>query len=147
MNDNPTINTTINKDNTMKRIFILATLAMTACGPTINPLDTYAPVVDRPNANYSADLAECRVLAKAAQAEYEAQQANEMVANMISGALLGAVIGSTYGGGYAGDGAAYGAAAGLANTNTELAQGGPRRIIDGCLENRGHPVLSDLGAG
>ena len=40
-----------------------------------------------------------------------------------------------------------GAAAGAAATDTELAVGGPRRIIDRCMTQRGHVVLNDLGAG
>ena len=34
-----------------------------------------------------------------------------------------------------------------AATDTELARGGPRRIIDRCLIGRGHRILSDIGRG
>ena len=115
-----------------------------ACTDT---LPTYEPVVDRPNKHYAADLAECRVLAEAAQKKYAEQQQNEMMAKMFVGALVGAAVGGSYGGDYAGQGAAYGMASGAAATNTEQAYGGPRRVIDRCLMGRGHRVISDLGAG
>jgi hypothetical protein len=60
------------------------------------------------------------------------------------GALVGAAIGNSD---TAGAGALYGGAAGAASTDTELATGGPRRIIDRCMAGRGHKVLSDLGRG
>lgn len=72
-----------------------------------------------------------------------------MAQNMMAGILLGAVAGAAIGdsGNYAAAGAAYGAGAGVAATDTELAQGGPRRIIDRCMADRGHTILNDLGRG
>lgn len=62
---------------------------------------------------------------------------------------IGAVVGQAVGGNsdWTAYGAAHGAAAGAASTDTELARGGPRRIVDRCLASRGHAVLSDAGRG
>ncbi|MCK9513549.1 MAG: hypothetical protein M0R28_20305 [Pigmentiphaga sp.] len=120
----------------MNRFLLILPLA--ACAA---PLAEYEPVVDRPTGRYAQDLAECRSLAAEAEAQYNERVGAQMVANIILGAALGAAIGDSS------QAAAYGALAGGAATDTEIAHGGPRRIIDRCLAGRGHRVLSDLGRG
>ena len=126
---------------------ILAAVALSAC--TTQTLDQYAPVVDRPSARYDADLAQCRQLATAKEAEYKQRQEAEIGANIMAGLVVGALLGAAIGdsGDWAAYGAAQGAAGGIAATDTELAHGGPRRIIDRCMAGRGHRVISDMGAG
>lgn len=126
---------------------LIAALLLSGC--TVATLDEYQPVTDRPGPGYATDLAECRAIAMAAEADYRKRQSDEMAANLIGGLLVGALVGQAIGG--TGDwtvyGAAHGAAAGAASTDTELAHGGPRRIVDRCLAGRGYAVLSDAGRG
>lgn len=126
----------------------LAVASLAACA-TPETLAEYRPVADAAGPAYDRDLAECRAIATAAEADYRKRQSDEMAANIIGGLLVGALVGQAIGG--TGDwtayGAAHGAAAGVASTDTELAHGGPRRVIDRCLAGRGHRVLSDLGRG
>jgi len=98
---------------------------------------------------YESDLQACYSIAKKAEAEYQARQEKEMGQKMMAGILIGAIAGAAIGdnSNWAAAGAAQGAAAGMAATDTELAVGGPRRIIDRCMTQRGHIVLSDLGRG
>jgi hypothetical protein len=128
---------------------VLAALSLSAC---VEPLADYRPVVDPAKsspAKFEKDLAACRAIATQAEAEYKARQEKELGQNLIAGVLVGAIAGAAIGdsSNYAAAGAAYGAAAGAAATDTELAVGGPRRIIDRCMTQRGHVVLNDLGAG
>jgi hypothetical protein len=126
--------------------------AVALAGCSVQTLDDYRPVTD-PGAKsakrYEADLTACRAIAKQAEADYLKRQNDAMAANLISGLLVGAMVGAAVGGNsdWAAYGAANGAAAGALSTDTELAQGGPRRIIDRCMYERGHRVLSDLGSG
>lgn len=115
----------------------------------VQPLAEYTPVVDpaRSGPGYQADLAECRAIAAGAEAEYNQRATDQMVAGIIVGGLVGAAVGNAYGGSYGNEGAAWGAALGASTADTELAAGGPRRIIDRCLAGRGHAVLNDLGQG
>lgn len=115
-------------------------------------LEAYRPVVDpwRSNAMaYETDLAHCRSIAQQAQAGYQQRQQAELGRNLMTGLLVGAVTGAVIGdtSRAAGAGAAWGAAAGAAGTDYELAQGGPRRILDRCMSDRGHRILSDMGRG
>ena len=131
------------------RFAVLALPLLAACVPA-EPLTDYRPVVDpsrTSQAKFDGDLAACKSIATAAEADYAKRQQAEMGANLIAGLILGAAIGSAYGNEYIGQGAAWGAASGAANTDTELAHGGPRRIIDRCMSERGHVVLSDSGRG
>lgn len=134
----------------MKRIFCsgLALLALSGC---VQPLEEYRPVTDpaAPNASrYERDLQACYGIAKTAEADYRKRQEAQMGQNMMAGILIGAIAGAAIGNSdTAAAGAAYGAAAGAGSTDTELAVGGPRRIIDRCMTDRGHKVLSDLGRG
>lgn len=135
----------------MKKIGLaVALIALTACEPVT--LADYRPVVDpgRTNAaKFERDLVACRAVATQAEAEYKERQQKEMGANLIAGLLVGAIAGAAIGdsGSWAAYGAASGAAAGVAATDTELAHGGPRRIVDRCMVERGHRVLNDPGKG
>lgn len=135
----------------MKRIVtILCVSALAGC--VQEPLTEYRPIVDPAKsspAKFERDLAACRNVGLSAEAEYKKRQEQQMAQNMMAGILLGAVAGAAIGdsGNYAAAGAAYGAGAGIAATDTELAQGGPRRIIDRCMADRGHTILNDLGRG
>lgn len=133
----------------MKRALAIIAL-LPAC--TVATLDDYRPVTDpgaRSAARYESDLTACRSIAKKAEADYLQRQQEQMGANLMAGLLLGAIAGAAIGdsGDWAAYGAAQGMAAGAAATDTELAAGGPRRIIDRCMVQRGHAVLSDLGQG
>lgn len=134
----------------MKKILgaglVLAILA--GCVP---PLEEYRPVTDpaAPNAKrYEADLRACYTIAKRAEADYKKRESDQMTQNMVAGILIGAIAGAAVGNSdTAAAGALYGAGAGAAGTDTETSVGGPRRIIDRCMTERGHRVLSDLGRG
>lgn len=137
----------------MKRIaFTCAAMALTlaACAPSAT-LPTYTPVVDpgAPGAaRFQSDLTQCRAVAQQAEQKYLDEQNAQMGANIVGGILVGALLGAAVGNSdTAGWGAGYGAASGLAATDFEQAHGGPRRIIDRCMTQRGHAVLSDLGRG
>jgi uncharacterized protein YcfJ len=131
---------------------ICSVLALTACVST-DPLVEYRPVVDYNTTNskrFEKDLVECRNIALSAETDYRKRQEEQMVANMFTGALVGAVIGASVGDSdYAAMGAVYGAASG-ASTNDysyDLVKYGPRRIVDRCMNNRGHQILNDIGRG
>lgn len=134
----------------MKRLTPILALALVA-GCTVQTLDEYRPVVDQSQtgARYERDLSDCRQIAAQAEADYRKRQGDQLAANLFAGLLLGAVAGAAIGDSseWAAYGAAQGMAAGAAATDTELAHGGPRRIIDRCMAGRGHRVLSDLGKG
>ena len=129
-------------------ITAIAAVSLSGCMPT---LEEYRPVVDASAKNsnrYESDLTACYDVAKQAEAAYQKRQQEEMGANLVAGLLVGALVGAAIGNSdTAGTGALYGGAAGAASTDTELATGGPRRIIDRCMAGRGHKVLSDLGRG
>ncbi|WP_417245981.1 glycine zipper family protein [Celeribacter sp.] len=129
---------------------IIAMTVLTAC--ETQTLAEYRPVVDTSRVDtvqYERDLSECRNVAFAAEAEYKDRQAQEMGANMMAGILVGAIAGAAIGNGGndIAAGAAYGAGVGAAGTDTELAYGGPRRIIDRCMSERGYAILNDIGRG
>lgn len=135
----------------MKKLFAAGAMCalLSAC---VQPLEEYRPVTDPSSPSYrryEADLQACYAIAKKAEAEYQAKQQKEMGQKMMAGILIGAIAGAAIGDSseWAAVGAAQGAAAGAAATDTELAVGGPRRIIDRCMTQRGHVVLSDLGRG
>lgn len=134
----------------MKRLVLIASMTfLSAC--VTETLADYRPVVDPSKSNpakFEKDLAACRNIALQAEAEYKKRQEQEMGQNIMAGILVGAIAGAIVGDGdYAAAGAAYGAGAGVAATDTELSEGGPRRIIDRCMADRGHRILNDLGKG
>ena len=129
---------------------ILTAIVFCAVSGCVQTLEEYRPVVD-PNAryigNYDKDLAGCYSIAKRAEADYIKRQEAEMGANLIGGLLAGALVGADVNDSsdWAKTGAVYGGVAGEANTDTEMAVGSPRRIIDRCMTERGHKIFSDLG--
>ena len=131
---------------------LYVSLVVSLAGCVQEPLSQYRPIVDPAKsspAKFERDLAACRNVGLSAEAVYKKRQQEEMGRNMMAGILVGAIAGAAIGdtSGYAASGAAYGAGAGMAATDTELAQGGPRRIIDRCMADRGHVVLNDIGRG
>lgn len=131
--------------------FAIATCLLGLAG-CVQPLEEYRPVVDPARSNpakFESDLTACRSVAKQAEADYQKRQQDEMGKNIMAGLIVGAIVGAAVGdsSNAAGYGAAYGATAGVAATDTELAVGGPRRIIDRCMADRGHKILNDLGKG
>jgi len=136
----------------MKKFTSIVIVTTLLAGCVQESLTDYRPVVDpgRTNAaKFEKDLTACRTVALNAEAAYKKRQSEQMGANILAGILVGAVAGAAIGdsGNYAAAGAAYGAGAGIAATDTELAQGGPRRILDRCMTERGHRILNDLGKG
>jgi len=134
------------------KLRILPVVTLCALSGCVQTLEEYRPVVDSGASNsgrYERDLAACYSIAKKAEAEYQKRQQDELGANLIAGILAGALVGAAVGDNsdWAKTGAVYGAAAGAANTDTEMAVGGPRRIIDRCMTDRGHRILSDFGRG
>jgi uncharacterized protein YcfJ len=133
------------------RSVLLTTIAALSLSGCVQPLEDYRPVVDpsaKNNSRYERDLAACYSVAKQAEAAYQQRQQEQMGANLVAGLLAGALLGAAIGNSdTAGAGALYGGVAGAASTDTELATGGPRRIIDRCMDDRGHKILSDLGRG
>ena len=134
------------------KLRILPVVTLCALSGCVQTLEEYRPVVDSGATNsvrYERDLAACYSIAKKAEAEYQKRQQDELGANLIAGVLAGALVGAAVGDNsdWAKTGAVYGAAAGAANTDTEMAVGGPRRIIDRCMTDRGHRILSDFGRG
>lgn len=112
---------------------ILPLLAACAAPPT---LAEYRPVVDGAGPMFDHDLAECRLIAAQAEVEYKQRYAKESRGRMVAGMIIDVAPGA--------------AAIGrdwVGSTDAELAHGGPRRIIDRCMDGRGYRVLSDLGKG
>ncbi len=136
----------------MKTSLIFGMIGLMALGACSQPtLEQYRPVTDPygpRSATYERDLNMCYSVAKRAEGSYRQQRNAEMGTNVAVGAIGGALIGAAFGNSdWAAIGATYGAASGVATTNTELARGGPRRIIDRCMADRGHRIYSDFGRG
>lgn len=132
-------------------------LVLAGCAE-LEPLGEYRPVVDpgRTNmAQFETDLPVCRNIALQVEADYKKRQEDEMKQNMLAGMLMGAVVGaaaghnSRYQGDLIAQGAVVGAAAGAASGDYthDLVKYGPRRIVDRCMRERGHTILSDIGRG
>lgn len=125
---------------------LLALAVVAGCAPA--PLTQYRPVVD-PSApaskRYESDLRACQNIAITAKNGYMETEKNDMAKNAVAGVLLGAALGAVVGdsGRAAGIGASYGAFAGAAGTDTPSSDGTPQRIIDRCLEGRGHVLLAN----
>ncbi|MEO1042526.1 MAG: glycine zipper family protein [Pseudomonadota bacterium] len=111
-----------------KILGVAALVALGAC-------TTYQPVVDGPqDAQYYADLEDCRALAA---------QASSQNRDILSGAAVGAAIGGIVGSvdGNLGDGAAAGAGVGAV-------QGAVRKnnnsnsVVRNCMRGRGHRVVN-----
>jgi len=138
----------------MKMKYALVFLALCACEP-VQTLDEYRPVVDPSRVSskhFDADLAQCRDVAKTAQADYEKRAQKEANNNLVAGLLVGALVGAAAGdhGRYIGAGAAYGGLAGATaqgDYDHDLVTYGPRRIVDRCMADRGYHILNDVGRG
>lgn len=134
----------------MSRILISGMLILSACA---EPLAEYRPAfdpaqIDQPR--YESDLRECLSVAQQEKAKYDRRLNQQTWANLFVGALIGVAVGAAYGndGVGIGDGAAIGAGAGALTGGgdaAELAQYGPRRLVDRCMIGRGHRVLNDAG--
>jgi len=122
------------------------------------PLAEYRPVVDPGRTNMSAfedDLGTCRQIAIALQEDYRERQAAQAGANLMAGLLVGALTGAVVGSGtgyqgrFVAAGALSGATAGASTTDYsyDLVEFGPRRVVDRCMTDRGHSILSDIGRG
>ena len=133
-----------------------AMIALMLAGCAVEPLSDYRPVVDPARtspANYETDLTACRAIALQVEADYKQRQKDQMGKNLIVGLLAGAAIGAVAGTNsrYQGDLMAYGAVTGMASGaanndySHDLVKYGPRRVIDRCMADRGHRILSDLG--
>ena len=146
------------KTSSTPRAFgMIAILAIAGCAE-LEPLTEYRPVVDPERTNmprFERDLAACRAIAVQVEADYRQRQQEQMGANIMAGLLVGAITGAVVGSGssYQGELAAYGAASGMAagasatDYTHDLVTFGPRRIVDRCMAERGHPILNDAGRG
>lgn len=120
-------------------------------------LSDYRPAIDPVNtdvAKFEADLPECRSIASAQYDKYMREARENMVAQGLLGALTGAMVGAVAGSAYGrtGYGARTGAALGsVYGVSKSLWEADPRaasrRVVDRCLIQRGHTVISDLGRG
>ena len=131
----------------MKLNLIFAIPLLAACA---QPLTDYRPVVDPAQtdaAKYEADRTACLAIAESVQKEYRRRATEQAFANALAGALLGAAVGASVDGVSAGDGAVYGSIAGPAAGSDygNLVRQGPRRVVDRCMNNRGHRILADIG--
>ena len=115
-----------------KHLLLVLTVALTGCASA--PL--YEPVVDRAEASYAADLAECR-----AHAQQQLGAGGSAAAGAAVGFGLGYLLCRTMGGrncSSTGRGTAImGAGAGLGSGPQ-----GERQIVRNCLLGRGHRVLN-----
>lgn len=136
----------------MKRLWIMA-LALEACAPKISQ---YRPLVDPSTTDlnqFERDLVQCRGIGIDAKANYDQQASKLAAGNIIAGVAVGALVGATVGRGtgYQGEltryGAATGALQGSASASQIVIQGGPNRIMDRCMANRGYAILNDIGQG
>jgi uncharacterized protein YcfJ len=136
------------------KMLAVALVALSACTPPPT-LDDYRPVVDPAKTNskkFEADLTACRGIAKSAEADYTQRAQQEAQNQMVAGLLIGAIAGAAVGGNgqSTAAGAAYGGAVGAAaegDYTHDLVTYGPRRIVDRCMTERGHVILSDIGRG
>lgn len=133
-------------------------VAILASCAELEPLAEYRPVVDPARTDMTAfetDLGACRQIAIALQEDYRERQAAQAGANLMAGLLVGAMTGAVVGSGtgdqgrFVAAGALSGAAAGASTTDYsyDLVQFGPRRVVDRCMADRGHSILSDIGRG
>lgn len=130
----------------MKAFALISPLALlAACAPA--PIADYRPLIDPASKNaarYESDLRACQNIAIKAKNGYMETEQNEMGKNAVAGLLIGAALGAVAGdsGRAAGIGASYGAFAGAAGSDTPSSDGTPQRIVDRCLEGRGHVILA-----
>lgn len=113
---------------------LLTTLALTGCGSTAS---NYQPLVDgTPNANYTADLADCAALAE--KREY---LNDDVKSEALLGAGLGAVVGILEDGSEGAiAGALVGGATGAGSRAWEV-RDEQKQIVIQCMRGRGHKVV------
>lgn len=135
-------------------------LALLACGlvaacATQEPLYAYRPVVDPGRtdmARFENDLVACRNVAMQLEAEQNqrtnAQRGGNVLAGAVTGAALGALLGTGSGnqGNLIKAGVAAGAVSG-AVADDDPGNMQPRRVVDRCMQQRGHVLLNDAGRG
>ena len=120
-------------------------------------LGDYRPAIDPQKTNlvkFETDLGACREIAFAQYEKYRKEALNQAfasaLAGALTGALTGAIVGDAYGHGSFGarTGAKLGAVYGVtASAWTADPKAASARVIDRCLTQRGHTILSDLGRG
>jgi len=114
---------------------MIAVIALAVAG-CANTGANYRPIVDRPGANYEADLAQCQQHAHQVASAAESAAVGA-IAGAVIGALLG-IVGDNRGqrSALAGIGALSGAVGAGAQGETDQ-----RNIIRRCLQGRGYAVL------
>lgn len=119
----------------MKYLVVASAVAiLTGCATTGA---NWSPVVDRPGANYYADLTECQSYATQVMST-----ANSAAAGAAAGAIFGLLFSVAVGDRHnAGNYAALGAL-GAGTSAAGAAEGGQRGIISRCLAGRGYSVLN-----
>ena len=143
----------------MRKLFGMLTAAAmaTGCASGVDVMAEYRPAVDPEFTaieKFEADLVSCRAIAAAQYDKYMSEAVAESLAAGLAGALTGAAAGALVGAPYgqSGYGARIGAATGaVVGVSAEAWRSDPKgaaaRVVDRCLVNRGHQVLSDLGRG
>ena len=108
----------------------------------------HTPLVMSPSANFDRDLQECRRIGDEAGKRYWDEAVGVEVGSAIGGMVVGAALGSTINSDYALAGAAAGGVAGSASAGSPTTQAVAKtsRVIDRCMINKGHKVISDLGS-
>ena len=123
-------------------------LLVASCG--VESLVDYTPVVDTYNTNmttFNKDLEQCRNIALRVEADYEKNREESAFQKLLVGGLLGTVTGAIISSGtaqIASFGGLMGAGSGVVITEYnyyQLAEFGPRRVVDRCMTERGHKVL------
>jgi len=142
------------------RLVVASLCCLVAAGcQDVAPLAEYRPIVDPGRvdvASYETDLSECRNLALNVESEYRQRRQQELgqnlAAGIVAGAITGAIVGNnTYGGHHQPNFITYGALAGAAagveagDYTSDFVRYGPRRVVDRCMNNRGHELLNDIG--
>ena len=142
----------------MQKIFLVLLMGLVLVFSVCTSTDTlalYQPVTDpkfTDPTKFQSDVTECREIAFKLQKEYQKRRTDETLAaivNIASGAVVGGAIGNAIGGtgSWTTAGAATGAAVSGIDHTHDLVKYGPRRVVDRCMSNRGHKILSDPGKG
>ena len=133
---------------------LLLVAALAACA-TQEPIYAYRPVVDPGRtdmARFENDLVACRNIAIQLEAEQNQRTSSQRGGNMLAGAVTGAALGALLGTGSGNQGnlikagVAAGAVSGAVK-NDDPGSMQPRRVVDRCMQQRGHVLLNDPGRG
>ena len=123
-------------------------LFVASCG--VESVLDYTPVAETYNTNITAfnkDLEQCRKIASKVEADYKKNREEMAIQKILVGGLLGTVTGAIISSGtaqIASLGGLMGAGSGVVITEYnyyQLAEFGPRRVVDRCMTERGHKVL------